>query len=100
MHEHLREWPRDHPEHFAVARVGNRFHVAHYADNSKPRASSIEPAPANAFPNRRIVRPKTLRDAFAYNADERRLGCVAGVEIAPLEDRLADALKIARDRHA
>jgi hypothetical protein len=76
---------RDHAEHFAVARVGDRFHVADNADNREPRASSIEPAPANTFPDRRIVRPKTFRDALADNADQRRVGSVARVEIAALQ---------------
>ena len=73
VHEHLREWPRNHTEHFAVARVGDRFHVPDDANNREPRASSIEPAPADAFPDRRIVRPKPFRYALADNADQRRV---------------------------
>ena len=100
VHEHLRERPRDHAEHFAVARIGDRFHVADHADNREPRASSIESAPADAFANRRIVRPKTFRDALADDADERRVGSVARVEIATLQQRLAHAPEIAGHRHA
>src|SRR5206468_7183664 len=76
VHEHLREWPRDHAEHFAVARVGNRFHVTDNADNREPRASSIESSPTDASPDRRIVRPKTFGDALANDADEWRVGSV------------------------
>ena len=84
VHEHLRERPRDHAEHFAVARVRDRFHVANDADNREPRASSIESAPTDAFANRRIVRPKPFRNALADDTDERRVGSVAGIEIAAL----------------
>src|SRR5205823_7633738 len=94
VHEHLREWPRNHAEHFAVARIGNRFHITDDADNREPRASSIESSPADAFPDRRIVRPKAFRDALADNADQRCVGSVARVEIAALKNRLADALEI------
>src|SRR6266403_2073335 len=79
---------------FAVARVSDRFHITDNADNREPRASSIESSPANAFPDRRIVRPKTFRDALADNADQRCVGSVARVEIAALKNRLADALEI------
>src|SRR5262245_15091051 len=100
MHEHLCEWPRDHAEHFAITRVSDCFHVTDNTYHREPRASSIEPAPADSFPDRRFVRPKTLRDALADNTDQRRVGCIAGVEIAALENRLADGLEIPLHRHA
>src|SRR5207248_11331824 len=56
--------------------------------------------PANSFADRRIVRPKTFRYTLADNADERRVGSVARVEIAALEDRLPDAPKIPGHGHA
>jgi hypothetical protein len=100
VHEHLPEWPRNHAEHFAVARVCNRFHIADDADNREPRASSIEPAPADAFPYRRIVRPKTFRDTLADNADQRSVSSVAPIEITALQDRLPDAPEIPGHGHA
>src|ERR1044071_9933589 len=67
---------------------GDRFHVADDADNREPRASSIKSSPADAFPDRRIVRPKTFRNALGDNADGRRGSGVARVEIAALQDRV------------
>src|SRR5207302_10296887 len=77
-----------------------RFHVADDADDREPRAVSIEPAPANAFPDRRIVRPKTFRDTLADDADRRRVGGVAHAEIASFQNRLTDALEIPGHWHA
>ncbi len=100
VHEHLRQWPRDHAKHFAIAWIGDCFHIADDADNREPRASSIKPAPANAFPDRRIVRPKAFRDTLADNANERGVGSIARIEIAALQNRLADASEIPGHRHA
>ena len=100
VHEHLCERARDHAKYFAVARIGDRFHIADHAHNREPRASSIESPPADAFADRRIVRPKTFRDALADDADERRVGSVARVEVATLQQRLAHVLEIAGHRHA
>ena len=100
VHQHLRERPGDHSDDFPIARIGNRFHIANYTHDREPRAISIESSPTDAFPDRRIVRPKTLRDALADNADERRVRCIARVKIAALQEWLAHALEIARHGNA
>src|SRR5215472_17945012 len=100
MHEHLGERTRNHPEHFAVSRIRDGFHIANHAYNCEPRASSVESSPPNAFPDRRIVRPKAFCDALADNADERRVSGIARAEITALQDRLADASKIPGRGHA
>jgi hypothetical protein len=84
VHKHLRERARDHAEHFAVARIRDRLHITDDPHNREPRASSIESSPADAFADRRIVRPKAFCDTLADNADERCVGGVASVEIAAL----------------
>src|SRR6267378_315487 len=49
-----------------------------------------------------VCRTKVMSssDAFADDADQRRVGSIAGVEIAALQQRLADALEIAGHRDA
>ena len=93
MHQHLCERARDHAEHFAIARIGNHFYVANDADDGKPRPGAIEPSPANSFADRRLVTPEAFRDALADNADERRIGSVALVEIRGPENRLPDSFE-------
>ena len=89
VHEHLRHGPRDHPKNLTIARISDRFRVADHTNDREPRARAVDSPPANAFADRRLARPKTMCNALTDNADERRVWCVAGREIAALQERLA-----------
>src|SRR5256885_6787626 len=100
LHEHLREWSRDHADHFPITRVGDRLHVADYTDDGEPRTRAVESTPTDALADRRLVRPKASRDTLTDDANERRVGTIDPEEIATLQQRLADALEVSGHGHA
>src|SRR5207248_7405530 len=99
LQQHLREWSRDHADHFPITRVGDRLHLADHADDRKPRTRPVESTPADALAERRLVRPKAFCDILTDDANERCVGAIALEEVAALQQRLADALEISGHRH-
>ena len=99
LHQHLREWSRDHADHFPITWVGDRLHLADHADDRKPRTRPVESTPTDALADRRLVRPKAFRDALTDDANERCVGAIALEEIATLQQGLAGALEVSGHGH-
>src|SRR5436853_3118892 len=96
LRQHLRQRPRNHANDLSIIRIGDRFHISDNANYGVPGSVAIEPSPTNSFSNGRLVRPKSLGNALADNADQRRVGSVAFSKITALKEGLPNALEITR----
>src|SRR5256885_16152623 len=87
LHQHLREWSRDHADHFPITWVGDRLHLADHADDREPRTRAVESTPTDALADRRLARPKAFCDILTDDSNERCVAAIALEEVAALQPR-------------